>query len=96
MNKFYVRDGKNVAYFKTVSEVVYFLEKAVVLKLNTNRKDWMQHIMDLGHGLDDPSGKNFVESLASQIETGVVQRDGKHVRCSIFEATVFSSPEYGD
>jgi hypothetical protein len=54
----------------------------------------MQHIIDLGHGLDDRPGKNFVESMQELVEIGVV-RGKKHVRCSIFEATVFDDPAYG-
>jgi hypothetical protein len=96
MNKFYVRDGKNIKYFDSVPEVVSFLEKVVELKLKTNRKDWMQHIMDLGHGYDDADGKNFAESLVSHVEMGSVKSDGTHVRCSVHEATSFTKPEYGD
>lgn len=96
MNKFYVRDGQNVKYLTSVPETVTFLENVVRLKLNRTRQDWMQHNIDLGHGPDDLSGKNFVESLAQIVEIGVVQKDGKHVRCSIHEATQFTSPEYGD
>lgn len=95
MNKFYVRDGKDIKYFDEVSEVVSFLEKVVFLKCGMNRADWMQHIMDLGHGYDDNSGRNFTESLAEQVEIGVFGGN-RHVRCSIFEATVFKSPEYGN
>ena len=96
MNKFYVKDGKLIKYFTEVSEVVSFLEKVVQVKLGMNRTMWMQHIIDLGHGYDDAAGKTFTESLAGEVEIGVVQREGNHVRCSIFEATSFTKPEFGD
>lgn len=96
MNVFYVRDGNNVAYFNLVSDVVSFLEKVVVLKLKMSRAQWMEHIVDLGHGSDDKNGKCFTESMAEQVEIGVVQKDGKHVRCSIHEATSFKDSAYGD
>jgi hypothetical protein len=95
MNKFYVRDG-GIKYFDNIPDVIAFLEVVVRLKLKMTRPEWMQHNMDLGHGPDESSGKNFVDTMASQVEIGCVQKDGKHVRCSIFEATQFSSPEYGD
>jgi hypothetical protein len=56
----------------------------------------MQHIVELGHGLDDKAGKCFTESLSEQVEVGTVQSNGKHVRCSIFEATSFKDPAYGN
>lgn len=96
MNKFYVRDGQLVKYFTDVKEVVLFLEKVVKAKTNMTRPEWMQHIIDLGHGYDDSSGKIFVDSLQSQVEIGVVQQNGKHVRCNIHEATDFLKPEYGN
>lgn len=96
MNKFYVKDGLNIKYFNQVPEVVLFLEQVVKLKLGKTRTQWMQHIRDLGHGYDDPNGKIFTESLADHVEVGAVQSDGKKVRCSIHEATQFTSPEYGD
>ena len=96
MNKFYVRENRNIKYFNQVSDVVSFLEQVVKLKLKMTRNEWMQHIRDLGHGPDDADGKNFTESLADQVEIGVVQSNNKHVRCSIFEATQFTQPEYGD
>ncbi len=96
MNKFYVRDGKQVAYFGSVPEVVSFLEKVVVEKTKMTRSQWMQHIVELGHGLDDRAGKCFTESLSEQVEVGTVQKNNRHVRCSIFEATSFKDAAYGD
>lgn len=96
MNKFYVRDGRNIKYFDSTQEVVSFLEKVVELKLKSNRKEWMQHVIDLGHGYDDSLGKTFVESMSSHVEIGTVKKDGKHLRCNIFEATTFSDPAFGD
>jgi hypothetical protein len=96
MNKFYVRDVGNIKYFNSVPEVISFLEKVVQVKLHMSRPQWMQHVVDLGHGNDEPTGNNFVNSLSEQVEIGAVQKDGKHVRCNIFEATGFSKEEYGD
>ena len=93
MNKFYVRDGKLIKYFDAVSQVVSFLEMVVKEKCNMTRPEWQQHIVDLGHGPDE---RAFVDSLQEQVEIGCVQRDGKHVRCNIYEATVFKKVEYGD
>lgn len=96
MNKFYVRDRKQIKYFDSVPEVVAFLELVVKEKQKMNRAEWMQHCIDLGGNPDDRFGKNFVESMAELVEIGTVQKTGQHVRCNIFEATVYSDPAYGN
>lgn len=93
MNKFYVRDGSLVKYFTVMSDVIRFLELVVNEKLKMNRRDWTQHMVDLGHGNDD---RSFVDSMQPHVEIGCVQSNGKHVRCNIFEAVIFRKPEYGD
>lgn len=95
MNNFYVKDGRQVKYLNTISEVVAFLELVVQEKQKMNRAQWMQHNVDLGHGPDDRDGKNFVDSMQELVEVGVV-RGSKQIRCSIFEATSFTDPAYGD
>lgn len=95
MNTFYVKDGRQIKYLSSVPEVVVFLELVVKEKTKMNRSEWMQHIVDLGHGSDEKSGKNFVESMQELVEIGVV-RGKKLIRCSIYEATAFTDPEYGD
>jgi hypothetical protein len=95
MNNFYVKDGKQVKYLNTVPEVVAFLELVIKEKTKMTRSQWMQHNMDLGHGPDDENGKNFVDSMQELVEIGVV-RGKKCIRCSIFEATMFTDPAYGD
>lgn len=96
MNKFYVRDSGNIKYFNEVSQVVSFLEQVVKLKLKMTRAEWMQHNMELGSGPDDSTGVVFTETMASQVEIGVVQKENRHVRCNIFEATQFKTEGYGD
>jgi hypothetical protein len=96
MNKFYVKDGKNVYGFVTINEVVSFLEKLLVHKTKMTRKQWMENLADLGYGPDEPTGNRFVTSLQERhFEIGVF-RNQKTVRCNIYEATAFKNPEYGN
>ncbi len=96
MNKFYVKDGKNVYGFGTINEVVSFLEKLLVHKTKMTRKQWMENLADLGYGPDEPTGNRFVTSLQERhFEIGVF-RNQKTVRCNIYEATSFQNPEYGN
>ena len=94
MNKFYVSDG-TVVYFSTVKELVTHLESIVKRKTGKSRAEWMQHLIDLGHGYDDSAGMIFTQSLAEMVNIGVV-RDGKLVRCNVHDTDSFKSPEYGD
>jgi hypothetical protein len=97
MKQFYVRTpATGVKYFGTVPEVVVFLESFVRSNLNHSRKSWMQSMIELGHGYDDPTGKTFTETLNQYVETGTVRSDGKHVRCNIHESITYRKPEFGD
>ena len=96
MNKFFVKDRNQIRYFTNVSDVVLFLELVVKEKLKMNRSEWMQHVMDLGHGPDDTAGRSFVDTMQNHVEIGCVQKNGKCVRCNIFEATQFNDPAYRD
>lgn len=96
MNKFYVKENNSVYGFGTINEVVSFLEKLLVHKNKITRKQWMEHMADLGYGPDEPTGQRFVESLQERhFEIGVF-RNEKPVRCNIFEAIAFKKPEYGN
>lgn len=96
MNKFYVKDGRQLYGFNSIQEVILFLEKAVISKTGMNRKTWMENMADLGYGTDESTGKRFVDSLQERhFEIGVL-RNNKPVRCNIFEALAFKKPEYGD
>lgn len=96
MKQFYVRDQGQIKYFSAVPEVVLFLEQVVKFKFQKTRSQWMEHVIDLGYGLDDREGRVFTESIADQVEIGTVQKDGRHVRCNIFEATTYLNGDYGD
>lgn len=98
--KYYVIDNtqKNKSvYFDNLPSVVNYLEEAVKRKFRQNRSGYMQNLIDLGHGPDDPNGKNFVGSLYQHFEIGVVKQL-RHVPCNIHEATQYSGyrQEMGD
>jgi hypothetical protein len=95
MSKFYVKDGNLSKSFDSIPEVITFLEKVVEYKTGLKRPDWMQRMFELGHGVDDNTGRNFVDSLQEYVEVGVL-RNNKPVRCNIFEAVVFKKPEHGN
>lgn len=98
--KFYIVDttlGKTPVYYDTLNEVVKHLEGTVQRKFRQTRRNYMQNLVDLGHGVDDPNGRTFVESLARYFDIGVVKQL-RHVKCNIHEVTQYSGyrKEMGD
>jgi hypothetical protein len=98
--KLYIKDttiSKEPKFFNTINEVVNHLEGAVQRKFRQTRKQYMQNLVDLGHGYDDPEGKNFTEALSRVFEIGLQKPHGL-VRCNIHEASLHSKyrTESGD
>ena len=58
---------------------------------------FMQNLIELGYGYDDPTGKTFTEALSKTINMGVF-RDHRHVRCNIHDAANYGKyrTEMGD
>jgi hypothetical protein len=89
--------NKTPTYYSTLNELVKHLEGAVYRKYKQTRKSYMQNLVDLGHGYDDPDGKVFTESLSKQFDMGVVKQL-RHVRCNVHEVSQYSKyrTEMGD
>ena len=97
---FYIKDttlGKDPIFFKTIKEVVKHLEGSVRRKFNQSRQQYMQNLVDLGHGYDDDEGKNFTEALSRVFEIGLKKPMGL-LKCNIHEAALYSNyrTEMGD
>ena len=96
--KFYINDttiGKFV-YFNTVSELVNYLGNSVVPRATgTTRSQFIQNLIELGHGYDDIDGVTLTRALAESFNIGVV-RENSHVRTDIHAATRFTNDGYGD
>jgi hypothetical protein len=87
--KYYIKDttlGKDALFFNNLTEVVKHLEGTVQRKFRQTRKQYMQNLIDLGHGYDDSDGKNFTEALSKVVEIGLQKPHGL-VRCNVHEAT---------
>jgi hypothetical protein len=98
--KFYIRDttlGNTPVYYSTLGEVIKHLEGTIQRKFRKSRRDYMQNLTELGHGYDDSTGKNFVDSLYQHFDIGVVKQL-RHVRCNIHEISQYSGyrTEMGD
>lgn len=98
--KFYIVDttlSKSPVYYNTLNEIVKHLEGTVQRKFKQNRRTYMQNLVDLGHGADEPNGKTFVESLSKYFEIGVVKQL-RHVKCNIHEVAQYATyrTEMGD
>ncbi len=98
--KYYLVDhklGKAPFLFDTVPQLVSKLEELVVRNHGVTRKQYMQNLIDLGYGYDDPQGTIFTNELAKEYHIGVI-KNGSFVRCDVHTATEHSrrKEECGD
>jgi hypothetical protein len=98
MIKFYVHDttiGKFV-YFNSVKDLVFYLGNTLVPRaFKKTRAQYIQHLIDLGHGYDDIDGVTLTRAVAEQYNIGIL-RDGKHVRTDVHAISSFKDENYGD
>lgn len=93
--KYYVKDPilSRYVHFDGVPQAVSHLESMLV-KMGISRESYMQNLIDLGYGYDDPEGATFVRSLSEKYDIGVI-RDGKYVKTDIHNTVSFDKPEFG-
>ncbi len=99
--RYYIIDNtirKEPFIYNSVNEVVKHLETAVQHKFRKTRQQYMQNLIDLGHGYDDPQGKVFTQSLSEYFNIGTVRKDGTFVKGNIHEVEQYSKyrTEMGD
>lgn len=87
MSRFYIKDTLNnkVIYKNNVFEIVEYLEILCKKAFQQNRKVFMEEMVSLGHGYDDPNGIYFTELMSDKFEIGIVKNDGSLKRCNIHE-----------
>ncbi|MFN9955513.1 MAG: hypothetical protein ACK55I_20640, partial [bacterium] len=74
MNKFYIVDTtqrKEPFIFESVQGLVKHLEGTVQRKFGQSRSNYMQNLIDLGHGYDDREGRTFTESMRTIFNIGI-------------------------
>jgi hypothetical protein len=84
---FYIKDttiSSSPFIYNNVNDVVKHLEGTVKRRFNKTRAEYMQHIIELGHGYDDGDGVTFTNSLSEYFDIGVVRVD-KYIRTNIHE-----------
>ena len=95
--KFYLQNPKTgqFAYVDTLNELVAGLEELCPLIHGVSREQFMQNLIELGHGYDDDGGVTFTSAMAENVPLGVV-RNGEHVKCDVHSISSFQKEEYGD
>jgi len=98
--RYYIIDNtirKDPFIYNSVNEVVKHLESSVQRKFRQTRQQYMQHLIDLGYGYDDESGKVFTQSLSEHFNIGVVNGNS-YKRCNIHEVSQYAKyrTEMGD
>jgi hypothetical protein len=100
MNQFYIQDTTRTKdqfrYFPTVQALVAYLPRVIQRQYSMTRAEYMQHLIDLGHGYDDTDGVTITRALSEVFNIGVVQNDGSHQRTDIHAVSQFKNENYGD
>ena len=93
---YYIQDSTAGKYviFGTVPELVTYLEGMVQRAHNLTRKQYMQNLIDLGYGYDDPQGVTFTRQMGDQFNIGIV-RNGNYLRTDIHSQNAFTKEEFG-
>jgi hypothetical protein len=99
--KYYIVDttlGNKPIIFDNIIGLMNHLEGTVQRKFGQTRTSYMQNLVDLGHGYDDPQGKNFTESLRDSFNIGIVGKDNILKNCNIHDVNYYSKyrTEMGD
>lgn len=101
MNKFYIIDTtitNSPLIFENIQGLVKHLEGTVQRKFGQTRANYMQNLIDLGHGYDDAQGRTFTESMRTIFNIGVVSKGGILKNCNIHDVAHYSKyrTEMGD
>jgi hypothetical protein len=87
--KYYLVDttqSTDPQFFNNVADLVKHLEGTVQRKFRLTRKQYMQNLIDLGYGYDDPEGATFASSMGETFSMGSYQ-DGRLIRSNIHETS---------
>lgn len=97
MAKLYIQDstiGKYVT-FDTVPQLVIYLNTMIPRAFKISRTEYVQNLIDLGHGYDDPQGVMVTRAMAEQFNIGII-REGSYVRTDVHEINRFQDEGYGN
>lgn len=97
---YYIKDktvGKYVIK-ESLNELVKYAEDLCVRYYKQTRESYMNEMVSIGHGYDDPTGSNFIQLMSDEFETGVLNSSGKYVRTNVheYDRNVRYRNEYGD
>jgi len=90
MNKFYIQDstlGKYVV-FDSVPDLVNHLKAMIPRAFNITKEQYIQNLLDLGHGYDDPQGIMLTRAMADQFNIGVI-KNNSYIRTDVHDTITF-------
>jgi hypothetical protein len=97
MNKFYIQDptiGRYVT-FPTIKDLVKYLNDMIPRAFRVSREQYVQNLIDLGHGYDDPDGVMLTRALSEEFNIGII-KDNTYVKTDVHTAVAFQKEEYGN
>ena len=98
-DKFYMFDTTlpkpDYVLFETLPGLVGYLENWIQRAMKKTRSQFMYEMAEVGHGYDDPAGASFTQLLSEYVNIGIVQHDGRIVKCDVHRAVAFNKEEFG-
>lgn len=98
--KYYIQDTTTInnkfVYFNKLNELISYFNHLIPRAYGLNRAQYVQNLIDLGHGYDDAEGVTLTQALSEQFNIGIVRTDGKHERTDVHQASRFLKEEYGN
>jgi hypothetical protein len=78
-----------------VPELVNYFNYLIPRAFKMSRSQYVQNLIDLGYGYDDPAGVMLTRALSEEFNIGVI-KNNNYVKTDIHTATAFQKEEYGD
>jgi hypothetical protein len=97
MNKLYIQDSTIGRYvtFETVPQLVSYLNAMIPRAYKMSREEYVQNLIDLGYGYDDPQGVMLTRAMADQFNIGII-KNSAYVRTDVHTVSSFQQEEYGN
>ena len=97
MSKFYIQDATINRYvtFDTLPELVKYINNMIPRAFNMSREQYVQNLIDLGHGYDDPEGVMVTRAISEEFNVGVI-KNNTCVKTDVHTAAAYQKEEYGN
>jgi len=97
MNQIYIQDstlGNKYVTFDTIPQLLNYFNELIPRAFNMSRNQFIQNLIDLGYGYDDPDGVMLTRAMSDQFNIGIV-KDNNYVKTDVHESFHYHDENYG-